>query len=423
MPNTYTLIQKITVAASTSSVTFTNIPQTYTDLIIYQSAMSDVTTALAGNYNIEFNGVTTGYSGRRFYSDPSGGTASDTGTSKWAGFIPGSGALQNTPNSSIIYIPNYTSSNSKSWHIDTVVENNATNGYLGMGGSIWTNSAAITSFTLSGISSSIYTGNFLRNSTFYLYGVTKLGVIPTSAPKATGGDAITTDGTYWYHQFLTSGTFTPKSSLSCDYLVVAGGGGSGGGSSWNAGGGAGGLRCTVTATGGGGSLESTLSLIANTGYTVTVGAGGAAGVNGSNSVFSTITSTGGGRGGANATGANATGALGGSGGGGSANNYAGGAGTSSQGYAGGTGSGSNNGGGGGAGGTGGNASGATAGAAGAGVATVISGTSITYAAGGAGGNTATAGATNTGNGATGGTGNPSGSAAGGSGIVIVRYPV
>jgi hypothetical protein len=41
------------------------------------------------------------------------------------------------------------------------------------------------------------------------------------------------------------------------------------------GGGAGGMRCTVTATGGGGSLPSALSVTKGTGYTVTVGAGGA----------------------------------------------------------------------------------------------------------------------------------------------------
>jgi hypothetical protein len=64
-----------------------------------------------------------------------------------------------------------------------------------------------------------------------------------------------TDGTYWYHTFVSSGTFTPQKAISCDYLVVAGGGG-GGQDDNGAGGGAGGLRCTVGATGGGGSLET-----------------------------------------------------------------------------------------------------------------------------------------------------------------------
>ena len=101
------------------------------------------------------------------------------------------------------------------------------------------------------------------------------------------------------------------STLSVDYLVVAGGGG--GGADIGGGGGAGGLRSTVTATGGGGSLESPLTLGAGT-YTVTIGGGGASntttssnGTNGSNSVFSTITSTGGGGGGSRSAPARSTG--------------------------------------------------------------------------------------------------------------------
>jgi hypothetical protein len=66
--------------------------------------------------------------------------------------------------------------------------------------------------------------------------------------------------------------------LTVDYLVVAGGGGGGGDNSWRVVRCAGGLRSTVTATGGGGSLESALTLVAGTSYTVTVGAGGAGGV-------------------------------------------------------------------------------------------------------------------------------------------------
>jgi hypothetical protein len=74
-----------------------------------------------------------------------------------------------------------------------------------------------------------FTGStaFVQYSTFYLYGVAKLGTTPAIVPYATGGDTIMTDGTYWYHAFTSSGTFTPAKGLSCDVLVVAGGGGGG----------------------------------------------------------------------------------------------------------------------------------------------------------------------------------------------------
>ena len=164
-------IASTTVESPVTTVSFNNIPQGYTDLLLCQSAMSNVTTALGGNYNIEFNSVTTGYSGIRLYADPSGGVASDTGTPKWSGFIPGSGATQNVPNNCNIYIPNYTSSNNKSWGVDVTLENDGTNSYLGLGANTWSNTSAITSISLNSISSSIYTGSFLANTTFTLYGI------------------------------------------------------------------------------------------------------------------------------------------------------------------------------------------------------------------------------------------------------------
>jgi hypothetical protein len=226
-----------------------------------------------------------------------------------------------------------------------------------------------------------------------------------------------------------SSSVTPAASLSVDYLVIAGGGGGGAGDgvAQGGGGGAGGLRSTVTATGGGGTLETALSALLNTNYTVTVGGGGAGrgtqgnGVGGNDSVFSTITSTAGGQG-AYA----AVGVAGGSGGGGGSSggsNNLGGAGTANQGYAGG-GTEPNSpyagGGGGGAGGAGAQGVGGTNGARGAGVSNSITGTSVTYAQGGrAGTDGSAAGGNNTG---TGGDGvrTPS-SYAGGSGVVILRY--
>jgi hypothetical protein len=418
MAANYVLLEKITVgAAGASSVTFSGIPQTgYTDLVIKHSTRESGTNTADSIY-MRFNGSSTGYTNIQLRGNGSS-TASYSGTDSLGGLTEGTTYTANTFASTDIYIPNYTSSNYKSISVDTVVENNGTQAYAEMQAVLWSNTAAITSIAFTNGSSL----NWAPYTTFYLYGVAKLGTTPAIVPYATGGDTIMTNGTYWYHIFNSSGTFTPQKALSCDYLVVAGGGGSGNGTSWNAGGGAGGLRSTVTATGGGGSLESALSLASGTGYTVTIGAGGAAGVNGSNSVFSSITSTGGGRGGKDANGIDSTGASGGSGGGGSANTYAGGAGTANQGFAGGTGSGSNNGGGGGAGGVGGNASGATPGAAGAGLAVAITGSSVTYATGGNGGNTAANGTANTGNGAN-GSGSNNATGAGGSGIVIIRYAV
>jgi hypothetical protein len=458
MPANYVLLEKITVgAAGASSVTFSGIPQTgYTDLVVKISARTD---AALGACNLSFNGGSSDLTSRIIFATGSFAGSASYASNVRAGYIVGTDYTTSTFANNEIYIPNYTSSNFKSSSIDSVTENNGTDAYSMLTAGLWSSTSAITSATLSVINNNNgAAANFVQGSTFYLYGVAKLGTTPAIVPYATGGDTIMTDGTYWYHTFVSSGTFTPQKGLSCDYLVVAGGGG--GGDYYGGGGGAGGLRSTVTATGGGGSLESALSL-GTSAYTVTIGAGGAGGTgnnrgtSGSNSVFATITSAGGGGGGSTNSG-QLIGGNGGSGGGGGgfSTSQVGGSGTANQGFAGGTGVTDNasfgsGGGGGGAGAVGANAITIVAGNGGAGVATSISGSSVTYAGGGGGGfdtsagsgtsgtggssiggnggnktTAPTAGVANTGSGGGGaGDGTSINGALGGSGIVIVRYAV
>jgi hypothetical protein len=218
------------------------------------------------------------------------------------------------------------------------------------------------------------------------------------------------------------------SSLSVDYLIVAGGGGSGG---FGGGGGA------------GGALLGSATVLGS--YAIVVGAGGngessndTGGSNGANSSFNSLVAIGGGTGRHGQLGTN-----GGSGGGNGygwaspASSFVAGQG-SSGGGGNGTGPGYPGGGGGGATGVGGNASansGGTAGNAGAGLLSTISGAPVYYAVGGPGsarsggvnGSASTGGssvgqvgAPNTGNGGGGGLVAWVGKN-GGSGIVIVRY--
>jgi len=456
----YVLLERITVgAAGASSVTFNNIPQTggYTDLLIKTSIRANNSSGSQGWYDsqITFNGISSGYTIKALYGNGSSAASfSDT-------VIYDDLASSATPNytfsNSEIYIPNYTSSNAKSISIDSVTENNATSSKAGLYAGLWsyTGNPAINKVTITGLNSSI----FQQYSTFSLYALAAVGTTPTKAPKAIGGDIIQTDGTYWYHAFLSSGSFTPQTALSCDVLVVAGGGS--GGVRIGAGGGAGGLLAL-----------SSQALNANTAQTVIIGAGGAAAVdsagtgvagnNGGNSSFGSISGTvyGGGGGGAYT---GIVGKSGGSGGGGSYDS-APGTGTSLQGNNGGVGifgSGVASGGGGGAGAVGGSVvSAGVAGSGGAGVNTIswsggtlsnaltVLGLGVSgYLAGGGGGSAnTTAGSGGAGGGGAGtiGTASPAGSGvantgsggggtrdsndtggfvsgAGGSGLVIVRY--
>jgi len=153
--------------------------------------------------------------------------------------------------------------------------------------------------------------------------------------SATGG-TVTTCGDYKIHTFTSPGTFCVSAASGplaiVDYLVVAGGGGGAG--DRGSGGGGGGFRLS-NSTCMPAPLTSPLATstglpVTVTGYPITVGAGGSAGLctgpkegsNGSNSVFSTIISAGGGFGG----GGCAPGNPGGSGGGGREGNSCGGTG-------------------------------------------------------------------------------------------------
>jgi len=283
----YILLERITVGlAGASSVTFNNIPQTgYTDLKLVMSARtnsSNITDQACIQFGTSGGISTSGYSDKTLYV--SGGSAlsfSNSGTFTYETRINGGATTSNSFSNVESYIPNYTSSNYKSMSNDGVAENNATASGLWLGASLWSNTGAITSIK-------IYPdgGSFVQYCTFSLYALAAVGTTPTKAPKAIGGDIIQTDGTYWYHAFLSSGSFTPQTALSCDVLVVAGGGG--GGTNKGGGGGAGGVAYLTPA------------LMTATSYNAVVGAGGSygsPGAVGTNSTFFGITANGGGGGG------------------------------------------------------------------------------------------------------------------------------
>jgi hypothetical protein len=226
----------------------------------------------------------------------------------------------------------------------------------------------------------------------------------------TGSPTITTSGIYTIYQFLGSGSITFGRAGLCDVLVVGGGGGGGN----NDGGG-----------GGGGALLNATNVYLSSGTkTVTIGAGGAAGLSGDNygknggtSRIDVYYGQGGGGGGEGTK----KGQLGGSGGGGGGSG-AGGSGVSGLGNDGGAGSGGKGGGGGGAGAVG-NAGNVSNGTGGAGLANSITGSAVTYAAGGDGDNntnTQVNGTANSGNGGKGVDNGANTASNGGSGIVIVR---
>lgn len=445
MAENYVLLETIELSQSASSVTFDNLPTTgYTDLKIVTSLRGTVN--LSSGYidsMLTFNGITTGYTERMIYGlNGTQGAQSQSSTGfKWGNWSNDTSTPSNTFGNTETYIANYRSSTYKSVSISGAQESNASSNAIScLNFGVWANNSAITSITFTSAS-----GSFAANSTLSLYGIAALNTTPVTAPFASGGNIVANDGTYWYHAFLSSGTFTPFKALSCDLIAVAGG--ASGGEN-NGGGGAGGL------------LPLTSQSLTAIAYTVTVGAGGAGqpaasgngGVNGNNSQFGALTAAVGGGKGGSAGSTQVEGGDGGSGGGAKSSGTTVGLGTVGQGNNGGAGTyNSGNfpgGGGGGAGAVGGSApNNSTAGSGGNGVNTYSSWASATntgvsgfYAGGGGagtfsggtlgnggagGGGAATvSGIANTGGGGGGGRRVPNvGSGSGGSGIVIVRYPM
>jgi hypothetical protein len=169
MAATYTLITSSTVGAGgAASVTFSSIPQTYTDLLLVVSSRCDVAATQAALW-IYFNNDNAGSrSDRELQGDGSSVTSGvDSGPIK-IGRSNGATSTANTFSNIEVYIPNYTSSNYKSYSSNSVQENNATTGYQTMLAGLYNASTtAISRIDLYNNSSA----NFVQYSTFYLYGI------------------------------------------------------------------------------------------------------------------------------------------------------------------------------------------------------------------------------------------------------------
>jgi hypothetical protein len=167
MANTYNLIEAKTLGSATTTVSFTSIPQTYTDLLLKVSTRG--TASGSGNawqaFNIGFNGVLTD---RTFLFIGGTGAAAIGGSSASEIFgqaVEGS-STANTFANGEIYIPNYTGSKFKGLNSDHVTENNATAALTYYTSGLWSSTAAITQVDFTPTS-----GDFATNSTFYLYGI------------------------------------------------------------------------------------------------------------------------------------------------------------------------------------------------------------------------------------------------------------
>jgi len=164
-PTLFQLATTTVGSGGVSSVTFSAIPQTYTDLLIKGSARATTSVSNWVDIDVTINGSTSNFSFKELYGTGSSAAASN-GTTGIFGYSNGSVATANTFSNFECYIPNYTSSNYKSFSADSVTENNATAALAIFDAGLWSNTAAITSISLAPNGT-----NFLQYSTFTLYGI------------------------------------------------------------------------------------------------------------------------------------------------------------------------------------------------------------------------------------------------------------
>jgi len=167
MATTYQFISSVTVGSGgASSMDFTSIPQTYTDLLLFVTARN---TGNGSGLYLRFNGGNSNYSTKELEGNGASAYSSNNtaGTSYgFCGSISNSSTTASTFANNFIYIPNYAGSNNKSFSADGVGENNATTVYADLIAGLWSNTAAITQVTLYPSLNS-----FAQYSTAYLYGI------------------------------------------------------------------------------------------------------------------------------------------------------------------------------------------------------------------------------------------------------------
>lgn len=161
------LIETKTLASPAASISLTSIPQDGTDLVLKMSLRYNGTPGQVRQpTSISFNASGTSKTSRYLQGD--GSSVASVSYTEFYDWIDTTTATSNTFSNSELYIPNYAGSTNKSASIDGVLENNGTAAWQHIGALLWSNTAAITSIQIAGITYSLDTG-----STISLYKITK----------------------------------------------------------------------------------------------------------------------------------------------------------------------------------------------------------------------------------------------------------
>jgi hypothetical protein len=162
MPSTYTPIATQTLGSSATSVTFSSIASTYTDLVVVMAVLPTGSLGYAPWF--QFNSDTgSNYSFNYLTGDGSSATAGRQ-TSQTKGFTGYTIGLSGSSNT-IAHIQNYSNTTTNKTYIDRI--NETAGSFPGAGATVglWRNTAAISTIKIG------TDGTFNTGSVFTLYGI------------------------------------------------------------------------------------------------------------------------------------------------------------------------------------------------------------------------------------------------------------
>lgn len=168
---TFVLLGSQVLSTTASSVTFSSIPQTFTDLKLVMSLRSSFNAGVNFDYCFyTFNGDSSSlysYTGLTGTGSAASSARMSNSSSLIGQYFSSSYATANTFGPGEMYLPNYTSTSAKQVYIYGAGESNSTSEYMQFTAGLYRGTSAITSITLT-----LGNGpNFVANSSFYLYGI------------------------------------------------------------------------------------------------------------------------------------------------------------------------------------------------------------------------------------------------------------
>lgn len=171
MATTMKLIAKQTLGSNSATFSLTSIPANHTDLLVMASVRTAKATTVWDTLKLRFNGASTDTSHSSRNLEGGGSSAQSNSFSYcMCGYAAAAGATSNTFTNLEIYIPNYANTTTnKSFSVTVAHEHNGSEAYINCLAGLWSSTSAIDAIEFVSLSAS----NFVTNSSWTLYGITK----------------------------------------------------------------------------------------------------------------------------------------------------------------------------------------------------------------------------------------------------------